>query len=46
MKTANKIYTWLIFIFLYMPIAVLIFYSFHASNSTSAFGGFSLYWYE
>ncbi|MGM9665869.1 MAG: extracellular solute-binding protein [Eubacteriales bacterium] len=46
MKTANKVYTWLIFIFLYMPIAVLIFYSFNASNSTSAFGGFSLYWYK
>lgn len=46
MKKLNKIYTCLIFVFLYMPIAVLIFYSFNASNSTSTFGGFSLYWYK
>ena len=40
-----KIYTILIFIILYAPIAVLIFYSFNSSNSTSVFDSFSLRWY-
>ncbi len=44
-KLFGNIYTVLIFIFLYMPIAVLILYSFNASNSTSEFTGFSLKWY-
>ena len=44
-KLFGNIYTILIFIFLYMPIAVLILYSFNASNSTSEFTGFSLKWY-
>ena len=42
----GNIYTALIFIFLYMPIAVLVLYSFNASNSTSEFTGFSLKWYS
>lgn len=46
MKTANKIYTILIFIFLYAPIAVMILFSFNDSNSTGVFTGFSLYWYK
>ena len=45
-KIAGNIYNALIFIFLYMPIAVLILYSFNASNSTSEFTGFSLKWYR
>lgn len=45
MKTSSKIYTALIFIFLYAPIAVLIFFSFNASDSTSVFTGFSFKWY-
>ena len=45
-KTANKIYTILIFAFLYAPIAVLILFSFNDSNSTGVFTGFSLQWYE
>ena len=44
-KLFGNIYTALIFVFLYMPIAVLILYSFNASNSTSEFTGFSLKWY-
>ena len=44
-KIAQNIYTILVFVFLYMPIAVLILYSFNASNSTSTFDGFSLKWY-
>ena len=46
MKTVSKIYMALIFLFLYAPIFVLIFFSFNATNSTSLFAGFSLRWYE
>ena len=45
MKTINKLYTALILIFMYAPIAVLILFSFNESNSTSVFSGFSLKWY-
>lgn len=45
MKTAKRIYTALVFIFLYLPIAVMILYSFNNINSTGVFGGFSLRWY-
>lgn len=41
----SKIYIALIMIFLYAPIAVLIFYSFNKGKST-AWKGFSLKWYE
>lgn len=46
MKKSSKLYTALIFVFLYLPIAVLVLYSFNASNSTSNFDGFSLRWYK
>lgn len=45
MKTLSKIYTALILIFLYAPIAVMIVFSFNSARSTSLFGGFSLQWY-
>ena len=45
-KTLNKLYTVLIFVFLYAPIAVLILFSFNDSNSTGVFTGFSLKWYR
>ena len=45
-KVFGNIYNSLIFVFLYMPIAVLILYSFNASNSTSEFTGFSIKWYR
>ena len=44
-KIFGNIYTILAFIFLYMPIAVLILFSFNSSNSTSNFEGFSFKWY-
>ena len=34
------------FIFLYMPIGVLIFFSFNKGDSTAVFSGFSLRWYK
>ncbi len=38
-------FTWLFFVYLYLPIAIVIFYSFNASQLVSVWGGFSLKWY-
>ena len=46
MKRAAKLYTVLIYVFLFAPIAVLILFSFNSSNSTGVFTGFSLRWYR
>ena len=48
MKTVSKVYTVLLFIFLYAPIFVLIIFSFNDSStmSRSVWAGFSLKWYE
>ena len=46
MKILSKIYTGLIFLFLYAPIVVLIIFSFNQSKSRSVWKGFSLRWYE
>ncbi len=45
MRTGAKLYTALIFIFLYAPIAVMLFFSFNSGSSTAVFEGFSLKWY-
>ena len=45
MKTFKKIYLALVLLFLYAPIVVLIVYSFNASETRAAWGGFSLKWY-
>lgn len=46
MKPSAKIYTVLVMIFLFAPIAILLFFSFNASKSLSVFSGFSLDWYR
>ena len=46
MKRLGKIYTWLIMGFLYIPIFVLIVYSFNESKSRSVFTGFTFKWYK
>ena len=46
MKALSKIYTAIIFIFLYAPIVVLIVFSFNNGKSRSVWKGFSLRWYE
>lgn len=46
MKILSKLYTFLIFFFLYIPIIVLIVFSFNSSKSTVVFSGFSLHWYK
>ena len=44
MKRAAKIYTALIFVFLFAPIAILLVFSFNDAKSLSVFSGFSLKW--
>ena len=46
MKTASRIYTAIIFLFLFAPIAILIVFSFNEAKSLSVFSGFSLKWYR
>lgn len=46
MKLSSKIYTTLIFLFLFAPIAVLLVFSFNEAKSLSVFSGFSLKWYR
>lgn len=46
MKTASKIYTGLIMLFLFAPIMILLVFSFNGSKSLSVFSGVSLHWYE
>jgi spermidine/putrescine transport system permease protein len=46
MKTASKVFTALIMIFLFAPIVILLVFSFNSSKSLSVFSGFSLYWYR
>ncbi|KAE9634032.1 MAG: spermidine/putrescine transport system permease protein [Epulopiscium sp.] len=41
----NRIYLFLIFVFLYAPIAVLIIFSFNNSKSRANWNGFTLKWY-
>ena len=41
-----KLYIVLCFIFLYLPIAVTMFFSFNSSKSLTKFTGFSLRWYQ
>lgn len=41
----KKIYTFLIFLFLYAPIIVLIIFSFNNSKSRGVWNGFTLKWY-
>ena len=43
--TFSKIYTSIIFLFLYIPIGVLIVNSFNASKSRTVWTGFTLDWY-
>lgn len=44
-KSLKRIYTFLIFLFLYAPIIVLIIFSFNNSKSRGVWNGFTLKWY-
>ncbi len=46
MKKAGNIYIAVIFAVMYMPLIVMVIFSFNAANSTSNFSGFSTYWYS
>ena len=46
MKLSAKIYSSIIFGFLFAPIVVLLIFSFNESKSLSVFSGFSWKWYE
>ena len=45
MKLLGKIFAALVFLFIYAPLFVMVFFSFNSSRSTSVFEGFSLKWY-
>ncbi|RKJ46297.1 ABC transporter permease, partial [bacterium 1XD42-8] len=45
-KTLKHLYTALIFIFLYAPIATLLVLSFNASKTRAKWGGFTFKWYR
>ena len=45
MKKLLNVYTALIYIFLYAPIAIIILFSFNGGTSRAAMDGFSLQWY-
>ncbi len=46
MKFSQKIYTVLMLVLMYAPIAIMIFFSFNEGRSTARFDGFSFKWYE
>ncbi|MDO4458700.1 MAG: ABC transporter permease [Clostridia bacterium] len=48
MKALSKIYTFLVFLFLYAPIIILIIFSFNDTQtfSRTVFSGFTLRWYK
>lgn len=45
MRKFGKFYIILMFVIMYLPLLVMIAFSFNASNSTAAFTGFSFKWY-
>lgn len=46
MKWTSKLYTALIFTFLFAPIVILLVFSFNEAKSLSVFSNFSLKWYQ
>ena len=45
-STFNRLFTALVFLFLYAPIILLIIFSFNAGDSNIVWSGFSLHWYK
>lgn len=46
MKALSRVYVALILIFLYAPVAVMVFFSFNSGESVWIFDGFSFDWYK
>ena len=42
----GNVFTSLVYVLLYAPLLVMVFFSFNSSKSTSVFAGFSLRWYR
>ena len=45
-NTLGNVFTSLVYVLLYAPLLVMVFFSFNESKSTSVFSGFSLRWYR
>lgn len=45
LQRALRAFWYAVLVFLYAPLAVVVFFSFNAANSSAAFAGFSLRWY-
>jgi ABC-type spermidine/putrescine transport system permease subunit II len=41
-----RIYAWLVYVFLYAPIAILVLFSFNKASQTAVWQGFTLEWYR
>ena len=46
MRKLGKLWIWIVYAFLFLPIFVVIAYSFNAAKYTSAWKGFTLKWYS
>lgn len=46
MRKLGKLWLWIVYAFLFLPIFVVIVYSFNAAKYTSAWKGFTLQWYS
>lgn len=46
MRSVKTLYAFMIYVLLYLPIGVLILYSFNASKYSTVWKGFTLQWYE
>ena len=44
-RIPSRVFTLLVYVFLYAPIILLIVFSFNATKSNRVWGGFSLDWY-
>lgn len=45
MRKLGKLWLWIVYAFLFLPIFVVIVYSFNAAKYTSNWKGFTLKWY-
>ena len=45
MRRLGKVFTALVFLFMYAPLLVMVFFSFNSSRSTAVFESFSFKWY-
>ena len=46
MRRLGRLWLWIVYAFLYLPILVMVVYSFNQAKYTSAWRGFTLDWYR